>query len=356
MDPVQAAKKLIDSLVDEQLKVLNEADQEEQEESEEGSDESETQGQPQGQAGQGYAKDANGGGNRDANGGTDNLGTMQYMDYSQQNLASRAMKPSFATAGNVGGMSEEQLRSDITTIFGNSDLSEDFVNRAGTIYEAAVIAKAEEVVRQVHEQYEAAFTQEVDDVKQQLTEKVDQYLNYVVDEWMNDNKLAIESGIRTDIAETFISKLKDLFLESYIEVPQNKTNLFDEMAVTIEELEGRVNEELTRNVTLVNENKAVRAVGIFMEQTKHLTDVQSDKVRKLAENLEFGSAEEFSTNVKTIVENMTHARTLAKPTQKQNNNKYITEETIIEDDSASEQIINDPTIRMYSDILTRTVK
>lgn len=355
MDPVQAAKKLIDSLVNQDFNVLVEADENDQEETET-EDSGESQPQAQSQSGQGYTKDAHGGGVKDANGGTDTLGSMQYMDYSQQNQASIGMKPSFATAGTVNGMSEEQLRQDITTIFGNSDLSEDFVNKAGSIYEAAVIAKAEEVVRQVHEQYEAAFTQEVDDVKQELTEKVDQYLNYVVEEWMNDNKLAIESGIRTDIAESFISKLKDLFLESYIEVPQNKTNLFDEMANTIEELEARVNEELTRNVTLVNENKAVRAVGIFMEKTKHLTDVQSDKVRTLAENLEFESASDFGDKIKTIVNNISRAPVATRLAQKQDNNKYITEETIIESDSSEEESNNDPRIKLYSEVLTRTLK
>ena len=119
MDPVQAAKKLIDSLVNQDFNVLVEADENDQEETETEDD----SGESQSQSGQGYTKDAHGGGVKDANGGTDTLGSMQYMDYSQQNQASIGMKPSFATAGTVSGMSEEQLRQDITTIFGNSDLS-----------------------------------------------------------------------------------------------------------------------------------------------------------------------------------------------------------------------------------------
>ena len=171
---------------------------------------------------------------------------------------------------------------------------------------------------------------------------------------MNENKLAIENGIRTEIAESFISKLKNLFVESYIEVPQNKANLFDEMAETIEQLEGRVNEEVQRNVTLVNENKAMKAVGIFMEQTKHLTDVQSDKVANLAENIEFNTEEDFADKIKTLVENV--SKTVVVESKVQNNNKYLVEETVIEEDSNDHDTINDPYIKLYSDILTRTLQ
>lgn len=392
MDPVQAAKKLIDSLMEEDETVLQEAyDNEEENDEEETEDEGEEnnspapaakkQSQPQqgtsnqssvamkpaafssagGGAGE-LAHDAHGGGVQDAHGGKEQLGTMQYTDMAAQNQASISMKPSFATGGGMTKMSEEQVRQDIMTIFGgSSDLSEEFIDKAGSLYEAAVLTKAQEVVREVHEQYEAAFEQEVDDVKQELTEKVDSYLNYVVDEWMNENKLAIENGIRTEIAESFIGKLKDLFVESYIEVPQNKTNLFDEMAETINELEEKVNTELQRNVTLVNENKAMKAVGIFMEQTKHLTDVQSDKVAKLAENIEFNSEEDFSDKIKTIAENVTKTNTIRESrSQKQVNNKYLSEETSIEVEDGNDQqdtiSVNDPFIRMYSDILTRTVQ
>jgi Mn-dependent DtxR family transcriptional regulator len=382
MDPVQAAKKLIDSLMDEEIE-LSEAYENEEENDEEENDEGEEkenspapkESQSQGAAASkstsmkpasfgggaksGLVQDAHGGGEQDAHGGGVQLGTMQYAETAAQNQASVAMKPSFATGGGMTKMSEEQVRQDIMAIFGSSDLSEEFINKAGSLYEAAVLAKAEEVVREVHEQYEAAFEQEVDEVKQELTEKIDSYLNYVVDQWMTENKLAIENGIRTEIAENFIGKLKDLFVESYIEVPQNKTNLFDEMTETISELEEKVNTELQRNVTLVNENKAMKAVGIFMEQTKHLTDVQSDKVAKLAENIEFNSEEDFADKIKTLVENVAKTNKISENKVKnQVNNKYLTEETTIEVEDGNDQqdTINDPSIKLYSDILTRTLQ
>jgi len=385
MDPVQTAKKLIDSLMEEQEEILSEEyDNEEEKEEEEGEeDEQETaQAAPakkeaakgttdaaasvaskpaqfsgSGNKG-GLVMDAHGGGEQDAHGGSVQLGSMEYAETAAQNQASIAMKPSFATGGGVSAMSEEQVRKDIAMIFGSEELSEEFVDKAGSIYEAAVVAKANEVIQEIHEQYEAAFEQEVEDVKQELTEKVDSYLNYVVDEWMNENKLAIENGLRTEIAEAFIGKLKNLFVESYIEVPQNKTNLFDEMASTIEELEGRVNEEVKRNVTLVNENKAMRAVGIFMEQTKHLTDVQSDKVAKLAENLEFESEEDFADKISTIVENITKASSSINEKKQVNNNKYLKEETTVEYEEAdtSDDTISDPMVNLYSQVLSRTVQ
>jgi len=383
MDPVQAAKKLIDSLMEEDETVLQEAydNEEENDEEEEEGEEEETETENKstspapksagttnqasvatkptafgGAAGQGgLVQDAHGGGEQDAHGGKVQLGTMQYSGNAAVNQASVAMKPSFATGGATK-MSEEQVRQDIQAIFGSSDLSEEFMSKAGSLYEAAVLAKANEVIHEIHEQYEAAFEQEVEEVKQELTEKVDSYLNYVVDEWMNENKLAIENGIRTEIAESFISKLKNLFVESYIEVPQNKANLFDEMAETIEQLEGRVNEEVQRNVTLVNENKAMKAVGIFMEQTKHLTDVQSDKVANLAENIEFNTEEDFADKIKTLVENVSKTVVVESKVQNNNNNKYLVEETVIEEDSNDQDTINDPYIKLYSDILTRTLQ
>lgn len=397
MDPVSVAKKLIDSLVEEELEKLEEAknneeeDEGEEDEGEEG-DEQEDEGEedkapaqsnkPKAQSQQGgatqnqgtvamkpasfggasgkgdnkLAHDAHGGGVSDAHGGGEQLGTMQYTDNSAQNRASIAMKPSFATGGGVSAMSEEQVRKDIQTIFGGEELSEEFVSQAGSIYEAAVMAKAEEVIQEIHEQYESAFEQQVEDITQELNEKVDQYLNYVVEEWMKENRLAIENGLRTEIAENFIAKMKDLFVESYIEVPQNKINLFDEMAETISELEEKVNRELERNVTLVNENKAVRAVAIFREETSRLADSQVDKIAKLAENLEFESDQDFRNKIRVIVENTTKVAPISeKKTEKSNNNKYLIE-TVIEDETSGAEVSQDPRIRIYSEILSRTLQ
>lgn len=382
MDPVQTAKKLIDSLMEEEDVTLQEEYNEEEEneneeEGEEGEEETESEAPEQKQGGAaasvgmkpaqfsggktkgGLVQDAHGGGEQDAHGGGVQLGTMQYAETAAQNQASIAMKPSFATGGGVSAMSEEQVRQDLVSIFGSENLSEEFMNKAGSIYEAAVLAKANEVVHEIHEQYETAFAQEIEDVKEELTEKVDSYLNYVVDEWMNENKLAIENGIRTEIAESFIAKLKDLFVESYIDVPQNKTNLFDEMAETISELEEKVNVEIKRNVNLVNENKAMRAVGIFMEQTKNLTDVQSDKVAKLAENIEFETEEDFADKIRTIVENVSKASTISENKKvKSNNTKYLNEETIVEYEDAdqSSDTVSDPMINVYSQVLSRTLQ
>ena len=324
--------------------------------------------QPPAAAGMGQiAHDVDGRGSVDGAGQGQELGTMQGNNDMESEDPNMNCPPGvdcnqMRKRRIMPTMSAEQVRNDILGIFGSQNLSEDFMSKASSIYEAAVMAKAKDVIEEIHEQYETAFAQEVEDQKQELTEKVDSYLNYVVEEWMSENKLAIENGIRTDIAENFIGKLKGLFLESYIEVPQNKVNLFDEMTSTITELEGRVNEELTRNVSLINENKAARAVGIFTEETKNLTDVQSDKIAKLAENLEFASEDDFRDKMRTIVYNFGRASVLTETVintrstaQNIDNNKYLVE-TMFEDDSPAEEVVNDPYIKMYSDILTRSVQ
>lgn len=371
MDPVLAAKKLIDSLVEEELKTLGEEKENEDSVDEDPMEDDDTSEAAAGNAASnqasvamkptsfgggnqgGLVKDAHGGSTKDAHGGEDTLQTTQYTDMSAQNRASIAMKPSFATSG-VSAMSEEKVREDITSIFGSEDLSEEFMNKAGSIYEAAVMAKANEVVQEIHEQYENAFNEEVENIKTQLSEQVDSYLNYVVSEWMEDNKLAIESGIRTEIAENFIAQLKDLFLESYIEVPQNKTNLFDEMAETIEELEGRVNQELEKNVDLVNENKALRAVTIFNEATKNLTDGETDKLSKLAENIEFINEDDFKDKIETLVENIKKVPSIKEQSQKKNNDKYLVE-TVIQDADGddNENVSSNPRVNQYANILSR---
>jgi hypothetical protein len=371
MDPVLAAKKLIDSLVEEELKTLSEKKQNEdsvdedpmEQENEDSVDEdpTETAGNKASVSMKPAAfgsntassaeedRDAHGGDSKDAHGGREILQTIQYQDFSAQNRASVAMKPSFATSG-VSSMSEEKVREDITSIFGSEELSEEFMNKAGSIYEAAVIAKANEVVQEIHEQYENAFNEEVENIKTQLSEQVDSYLNYVVEEWMEENKLAIESGIRTEIAENFIAQLKDLFMESYIEVPQNKTNLFDEMTDAISELENRVNQELEKNVDLVNENKALRAVTIFNEATKNLTDGEVDRISRLTENIEFITEDDFSGKVKTLVENITKKPAI-KESSKKDNSKYLVE-TVIESEDNDVPSEN-PKINMYSSIISR---
>jgi hypothetical protein len=367
MDPVLAAKKLIDSLVEEELKTLGEEKENEdsmdEDPMEQENDTPETAGNAAGNqasvamkpAAFGKAssaeiiQDAHGGSTKDAHGGKDTLQTMQYTDTSAQNRASVGMKPSFATSG-VSSMSEEKVREDITSIFGSEELSEEFMNKAGSIYEAAVITKANEVVQEIHEQYENAFNEEVENIKTQLSEQVDSYLNYVVEEWMEENKLAIESGIRTEIAENFIAQLKDLFMESYIEVPQNKTNLFDEMTDAISELENRVNQELEKNVDLVNENKALRAVTIFNEATKNLTDGEVDRISRLAENIEFITEDDFSDKVKTLVENITKKPAI-KESSKKDNSKYLVE-TVIESEDNDVPSEN-PKINMYSNAISR---
>src|SRR5210317_1726289 len=201
--------------------------------------------------------------------------------------------------------SEEDLidvSADVEALTKDEDLSEDFKSKAATIFEAAVKSKVNDAKKKMHASYEEKLKEEVDTAKSELVEKVDSYLNYVVEEWMQENKLAIERGIKGEIAEDFISGLKKLFEDHYIDVPDEKYNVLEDQASKIEDLEKKLNEQIEKNV---EQNKAIgelKRQDIIDEASKDLADTAKEKFNKLAEEVEFSNEEDFSTKVSTIKE------------------------------------------------------
>src|SRR6056300_821100 len=201
--------------------------------------------------------------------------------------------------------SEEDLidvSADVEALTKDEDLSEDFKSKAATIFEAAVKSKINDAKKKMHASYEEKLKEEVDTAKSELVEKVDSYLNYVVEEWMQENKLAIERGIKGEIAEDFISGLKKLFEDHYIDVPDEKYNVLEDQASKIEDLEKKLNEQIEKNV---EQNKAIgelKRQDIIDEASKDLADTAKEKFNKLAEEVEFSNEEDFSTKVSTIKE------------------------------------------------------
>src|SRR5210317_1091315 len=201
--------------------------------------------------------------------------------------------------------SEEDLidvSADVEALTKDEDLSEDFKSKAATIFEAAVKSKINDAKKKMHASYEEKLKEEVEVQKSELVEKVDSYLNYVVEEWMQDNKLAIERGIKGEIAEDFISGLKKLFEDHYIDVPDEKYNVLEDQASKIEDLEKKLNEQIEKNV---EQNKAIgelKRQGIIDEASKDLADTAKEKFNKLAEEVEFSNEEDFKTKVSTIKE------------------------------------------------------
>ena len=185
---------------------------------------------------------------------------------------------------------------------GENDLSEDFKNKAATIFETAIKSKVAEIAESMEADYNTKLEQESVKAKDELTEKVDSYLSYVVEEWMKENEIALERGIKGEIAEDFISGLKKLFAEHYIDVPDEKYDVLEAQAAKIETLESKLNEQIEKNVELNKDNSVKSQKEIMSEVANDLADTQKEKFAKLAEEIEYSTAEDFKKKCETIKE------------------------------------------------------
>jgi len=181
-------------------------------------------------------------------------------------------------------------------------LSDEFKGKAAVIFEAAVKSKLTQEIDRLEEQYQTKLDEEVQATKDELVEKVDSYLNYVVENWMKENQLAIQNGLRTEIAEAFMGKLKELFTESYIEVPESKVDLVDELAETVEELEGKLNEATESAIETSKLLEGYQREAVIREAAKDLADTEVEKLKGLVEDVDFEDEATFANKVKTIKE------------------------------------------------------
>jgi len=181
-------------------------------------------------------------------------------------------------------------------------LSEEFKQKTAILFESALKSKLSEEVDRLEAQYKEELAEEVSSTKSDLVEKVDNYLNYVVETWMEDNKLAVQNGLRTEIAETFMEKMKDLFTESYIDVPESKVDLVDELAESVDELETKLNEQTQKVIDTTVELEGYKRNTIIREASRDLAETQVEKLKSLVEDVDFGSEESFVEKVNTIKE------------------------------------------------------
>ena len=193
-------------------------------------------------------------------------------------------------------------KEEVDALVGDADLSEEFKQKAATIFETAIKAKVKEESQRLQGEYETKLKEDTETHKAELVEKVDSYLNYVVEEWMQENKIAIERGIKGEIAEDFIGGLKKLFEDHYIDVPDEKYNVLEDQASKIEDLEKKLNEEIEKNVELNKSNGELKREDIARAVSADLTDVEKEKFNKLAEEVEYSNEEDFTAKVKTIKE------------------------------------------------------
>jgi len=198
---------------------------------------------------------------------------------------------------------EADFSEDLNAIMANeATLSEEFKEKTTVIFEAAIKSKLAEEIDRLEEKYNEELEAEITSTKEDLVEKVDSYLNYVVESWMEENKVAVQTGLRTEIAETFMNNLKDLFTESYIEVPESKVDLVDELAETVEELEEKLNTTTGQAIAMAEELEGLKRDAIIREASRDLAETQVEKLKSLVEDVDFEDEETFAKKVATVKE------------------------------------------------------
>ena len=181
-------------------------------------------------------------------------------------------------------------------------LSDEFKAKTAVIFEAAIKSKLSEEIDRLEENYKTELEEEVEATKADMVEKVDSYLNYVVENWMEENKLAVETGLRTEIAEKFMNSLKDLFTESYIEVPESKVDLVDELSQEVTELEEALNASMAKAIQASDELETMKRNEVIREASKDLAETQVEKLAKLVGDITFEDEDTFAEKVKTVKE------------------------------------------------------
>ena len=238
----------------------------------------------------------------------------------------------------------DTAKAELDTLVNNeATLSEEFKEKTAVIFEAAVKSKLSDEIDRLETQYKEELEEEVSSTKSELVEKVDSYLNYVVENWITENEIAIENGLRTEIAEGFMDKLKDLFTESYIQVPESKVDLVDELAEQVEELETKLNETTQKVIDQSGEIEEMTKDRIINESASDLADTQVEKLKSLVNDLDFESEEKFAEKVNTIKEAHFSQETGSSD-----------ESPMIEEDGHDEVMETSPNMERYVSTLKKT--
>jgi hypothetical protein len=199
---------------------------------------------------------------------------------------------------------KEKMKEDIDALFSDDDtISEEFKGKVTTIFEARVNDRVFQIEEETEARYAGMLEEAIDTIKADLTEKVDDYLSYVVEQWLAENQIAVESGLRAELTEDFIGGLKNLFTEHYIDVPADKVDLVEELASKVEELESKLNEEIESGIQLKKSLVESQKTEIAHEVCEGLTATQAEKVKSLAESVDYSTEEEYKDKLETIREN-----------------------------------------------------
>ena len=242
-------------------------------------------------------------------------------------------------------ISEEQVQEDLKALVeSDANLSEEFKQKASTLFEAAISARIHEEKVKLEEKYISELSEEVESIRSELVEKIDGYLNYVVEQWMEENELAVEQGIRTEIAESFMAQLQQVFVEHYIEVPEGKEDLVDDLSGKVDELEEQLTTATEKSVKLAEELETLKRAQIIAEASEGMVSTAAEKLKSLVEGVDYDDAESFAKKVQIVKEaHFTKGTTV------------LTEEAQ-EDSSLTEETTTSPRMSAYMAAISRTVK
>lgn len=247
-------------------------------------------------------------------------------------------------------MNLEDLRKDIDSVFAaDTNLSEEFKTQASKIFEAAVIARVNHEVEQLTAELSEQNAVEFETLKEGLVEKVDSYLNYVIEQWMKDNEIAVEQGLRTEVAEDFMLGLKNLFQEHYFEVPEDRIDVLEDMSAKVDEASAKLDETIAANVALKTELDGIKRDRIVEAACKDLTATDAEKMSKLLEGVEFDNETLFAEKVKVVKENYFPGNTPASP------EKMLEEQVQNQGEKLTEQVVTG-NMKVYAEALGRTAK
>ena len=241
------------------------------------------------------------------------------------------------------------IEADVAALIEGEELSEEFQSKARTIFEGAIRSKVATIKEDLQEAYAQALVEELDSIKAGLTERVDSYLEYVADEWMQENALQVEAGLKIEMTESFLEGMKSLFEEHYVTIPEEKYDVLNSMVDKLDEMESKLNEQIDRNVALNRRLAESNADGVFTAVSEGLADTQKEKLATLAENVEFESETDYREKLETLKESYFPSKTSAPKSTSENLSEEVSTDEVISEEVA-------PRMQAYLDVLSRAAK
>ncbi len=241
------------------------------------------------------------------------------------------------------------VEADVAALLQGEELSEEFQDKAKTIFETAIKTKVAEIKEELQESYATALVEELDKIKEGLTERVDSYLEYVADEWIQENALQVEAGLKTEMTESFLEGMKSLFEEHYVTIPEDKYDVLNSMVDKLDEMESKLNEQIDRNVALNRRLAESNADGVFAAVAEGLADTQKEKLASLAENVEFESETDYREKLETLKESYFPSKTSAPKSTSENLSEEVSTDEVISEETT-------PRMQAYLDVLSRAAK